>query len=175
MCMIDYTVHPDRLPFLYALDAFSVAEQLGKGLDFIQVYADFQWGRGVSAGSEDGLRCMVLAAGLDEEAWGRVQKLLHSESPAEKFRRWEGLTEGNKSFLLERGLWGVPCLRYGDVVVFGQDKLWVIERLLVQDTAILNEQHSSMGGIGSPIKNTEENKRDKDVLKAIIEHCSYKL
>jgi 2-hydroxychromene-2-carboxylate isomerase len=170
-------VHPDRLPFLHALDAFSVAEQLGRGLDFVEVYGDYQWGRGVSAGSEEGLRRMVLAAGLGEEGWGRVLQLLSSESPTEKFCRWEALTEANKGFLLERGLWGVPCLRYGDVVVFGQDKLWVIERLLQRDIKLLNEQRScsSTDEKGSRCKNREEDKRDEDVLNAIFENCSFKL
>ncbi len=36
----------------------------------------------------------------------------------------------NRNYLYERGLWGVPCLECDGRLVFGQDKLYVIERIL---------------------------------------------
>jgi hypothetical protein len=51
----------------------------------------------------------------------------------EQQQRRLDLTAPNREFLQSQGMWGVPCVRYGDILVWGQDKLWVIERAMKRD------------------------------------------
>ena len=55
---------------------------------------------------------------------GSVQTALADDS-------WRAVAEANQEELLAAGLWGVPCLRVGEgPMVWGQDRLWVIEDAL---------------------------------------------
>ena len=45
------------------------------------------------------------------------------------------LVEKNKNDLEALGLWGVPSFKYGDTIVWGQDRLWALEEaILSSDT-----------------------------------------
>ena len=105
---------------------------------------------------------MTDRAGMSGEVWEEVLQLINSESAEEKFERWEAATEENKNFLLQRGLWGVPCIRYGKVVVFGQDKLWAIERVLQQEYENGGEKEGN-----------EYSNKSTEIYEAIIKYCSY--
>lgn len=122
-------MHPDKLPFLRAFDAFGVAQKYGRECDFVENYGACQWGMGISAGTDEGLKTMLTMSGLGHK-WEEVQSVINSESPEEKFSKWEIYASENRDYITNHGLWGVPCIRYGDVLLFGQDKLWAIKHVL---------------------------------------------
>lgn len=45
------------------------------------------------------------------------------------------MTSQNAATLADHGLWGVPCIKCKDVVVWGQDKIWMIENVLREHNA----------------------------------------
>jgi 2-hydroxychromene-2-carboxylate isomerase len=129
-------VHPKRIPFLRALNAFEIASDGGLAVEFIESYGRNQWGQGISAGTDHGLELMMREATMSPEQMVTVFERINSQSPEECFSSWEMKTAENRSYLLSRGLWGVPCLKYKEVILFGQDKLWAIEKLLSVDTSL---------------------------------------
>lgn len=73
---------------------------------------------------------MMMEANMNDEQINNVFTLIKKQTFEEKFAFWEKETENNRQELFSKGLWGVPCLQYKDAIVFGQDKLWVIEKVL---------------------------------------------
>jgi 2-hydroxychromene-2-carboxylate isomerase len=129
-------VHPNRIPFLRALTAFEVASTGGLAVEFVEAYGKYQWGEGLSAGTDYGLQLMMREASMSPEQIAIVFERIRTESPEESFASWETKTAPNRSYLLSRGLWGVPCVKYNDVILFGQDKLWAIERMIAVDASV---------------------------------------
>lgn len=75
------------------------------------------WAEGVEVSSNRGLRRVVERAGID---WAKARAALEDES-------WRQEVEKNRQELQELGLWGVPSFRLGDLVTWGQDRLWLLE------------------------------------------------
>lgn len=96
------------------------AIELGLGYAFVQSFLTGVWAEGVDAGSDRGLKRLVRRAGLD---WAEMKPLLADNS-------WRQTEARNQAELLSHELWGVPSFRVGDVAVWGQDRLWVIEDAL---------------------------------------------
>ncbi len=102
----------------YSLLPWAMAQ--GRGYEFCLSFMRHVWSLGVDAGDDAGLKRIVTAAGLD---WSQARPLVGNDD-------WRAEAERNRLELLELGHWGVPCFRVGDVVVWGQDRLWVIEDAL---------------------------------------------
>jgi 2-hydroxychromene-2-carboxylate isomerase len=96
------------------------AMEQGLRYEFCLSFMEKVWSQGVDAGTDAGLKQIVDAAGLD---WTQARHLIGNED-------WRDIAEANRLALLSLGHWGVPCFRYGDVTVWGQDRLWVIEEAL---------------------------------------------
>lgn len=99
----------------YSLLPWAIAQ--GRGHEFATAFLRGVFAEGIDAGSDSGLRRIVEAAGLD---WATAQPLLGNDD-------WRAEAEANRSDMTALGLWGVPSFRVGDVAVWGQDRLWVIE------------------------------------------------
>lgn len=127
------------MPYLRAFDAYSVALKYGKEFEFVESYGVCQWGHGISAGTDEGLKKMLCMANMNEN-WEELREIIYCETDDEKFLKWEGRTAGNRDCLISRGLWGVPSVKYGDVMVFGQDKLWTLAAILQNEEAIPNKR-----------------------------------
>jgi 2-hydroxychromene-2-carboxylate isomerase len=108
----------------YALLPWAMAQ--GRGYDFFLSFMRGVWAEGVDAGSDAGLRRIVERAGL---SWAQAKPLIGNDD-------WRPEAEANRQALLALGLWGVPCFRYGDVSVWGQDRLWVIEDAMRADRGL---------------------------------------
>lgn len=104
-----------------------MAKEANKEHDFFSSVAVNVWSRGVDAGTDHGLRVIAADAGLN---WSEVESALDN---AQVEQQWRSITAANEMYLKERGYWGVPCLKYGDVLVWGQDKLWMIEEVLEEE------------------------------------------
>lgn len=96
------------------------ARDQGRGVEFCMAFMRAVWSQGVDAGADAGLRQIVQAAGLD---WQAARAIVDNQD-------WRTEAEANREELLSLGQWGVPCLRLGDTIVWGQDRLWVIEDAL---------------------------------------------
>jgi 2-hydroxychromene-2-carboxylate isomerase len=99
----------------YSLVAWAQAE--GRGFEYCLSFMRRVWSEGVDAGQTRGMQRIVEAAGLN---WQSAQKHLDSQG-------WRSEAEANRRDMIALGLWGVPSLRYEDVAVWGQDRLWAIE------------------------------------------------
>jgi 2-hydroxychromene-2-carboxylate isomerase len=105
----------------YALYAF--AEAAGKGIGFLESCARGVWAEGIRSDTDAGLKVLVERAGL---AWGQARGLLQDDS-------WRFWAQENLAEMYGHDLWGVPSFTYGEVKVFGQDRLDCIERAIVGD------------------------------------------
>lgn len=99
----------------YSLLPWAISQ--GRGFEYALSFMRAVWSQGVDAGSDAGLRRIVDSANLD---WAAARSIVGNDG-------WRVQAEANRRELLELGLWGVPCFRYGDVATWGQDRLWVIE------------------------------------------------
>ena len=93
------------------------AIEQGRGIEYFRSFMTLVWSQAVDAGSDRGLRRIVEATGLD---WAEGHRYLGD--PA-----WREEAERNREELFDLGLWGVPSFRVGDLAVWGQDRLWVVE------------------------------------------------
>ncbi len=102
----------------YAIMPYALAE--GQGMAFCIAFMQAVWSEGVDAASDGGLRRIVERAGLD---WQVAKGELANEA-------WREIEAENQAELLGLGIWGVPSFRVGQVSVWGQDRLWVIDDAL---------------------------------------------
>ncbi len=93
------------------------ASEQGMGYEFCHAFLAGVWSQGIDAGSDSGLRQIVEAAGLD---WNAARRQLETDA-------WRSEAEANRAEMMSLGVWGVPSFRVGDVITWGQDRLWVIE------------------------------------------------
>ncbi|MEO1100669.1 MAG: DsbA family protein [Pseudomonadota bacterium] len=93
------------------------AIESGRGYDFCLSFMSGVWSEGIDAGSDSGMKQIVERAGLD---WTHAKSLIGNDN-------WRETAEANRLELFDRGIWGVPSFRVGDVATWGQDRLWVIE------------------------------------------------
>lgn len=74
------------------------------------------WSRGIDVASQDGLKAVAAAAGVDDLVTMGLQNTT-----------WRDRCEANRVALGEIGLWGVPCFQLGSWSTWGQDRLWLVE------------------------------------------------
>jgi 2-hydroxychromene-2-carboxylate isomerase len=105
----------------YALYEF--AQSAGVGVEFLESYARGVWAEGIRSDTDAGLQQLVERVGLD---WQQARGLLKEDS-------WRLWVQENMAQLYGNDLWGVPSFTYGDVKVFGQDRMDCIEGAIVAD------------------------------------------
>ena len=86
--------------------------------DFVLSAGEAIWSMGVDVATDKGLRKVTAKAGL---FWPDVKLALADDS-------WRDVVEANRTDMLESGSWGVPTMRLGDYVVWGQDRDWMLVR-----------------------------------------------
>lgn len=102
---------------------YEFAKSAGKGLEFLESYARGVWSEGIRSDTDAGLQVLVQRVGLD---WQQARATLLDDS-------WRVWVQNNLAELYGNGLWGVPSFKYGDVKVFGQDRVDCIERAIVAE------------------------------------------
>jgi len=105
----------------YAL--FDYARSQGKERDFLLSFARRVNAEGVRSEMDSGMRQIVEQAGLD---WREAKPLLATCHDAGA--GWRDWAQKNLDELYRFGQWGVPCFRYRDLCVWGQDRLYRIEK-----------------------------------------------
>jgi 2-hydroxychromene-2-carboxylate isomerase len=101
---------------------YPYAESQGKGVEFLLSFSKAVNSQGIRADREEGLQVIVERCDLN---WHEAKLHLGNED-------WRVSVEKNFEELQMLGLWGVPCFRYGDVVTWGQDRLWLIEQAILK-------------------------------------------
>lgn len=105
-----------------AYSLLDVARQHDRLQEYAVAFSRAVWSQGVDTVSNAGMERIATAAGLP---WSACSTALGSE-------HWREEVEENRALLLEAGQWGVPVLRWGETVVWGQDRLWVLDQALRQ-------------------------------------------
>lgn len=102
---------------LQGLQLFLHFEHSHQQLAFLCEYGAASWARGLDVCDPAVARQAVEAAGGN---WSQAQRLLRpDEEPA-----W---VADNREALLKRGLWGVPSFGLGDLQIWGQDRMSLLE------------------------------------------------
>lgn len=103
---------------LMALWQYAVAMERER--EFLRSAGEATWSRGIDAATDRGLYQVAAMAGLP---WEGVLAALGDDS-------WRGIAAANREALAEAGAWGVPTVRIGDWLTWGQDRDWLVARRL---------------------------------------------
>ena len=100
----------------YAL--FDYAQSQGLAIEFLTSAASGAWAYGIRADTDRGLAKLVTRAGLE---WQAARPHLQKNN-------WRSWAQSNLAELYSNDQWGVPCFKFNELVVFGQDRLDRIEQ-----------------------------------------------
>ena len=76
------------------------------------------WAEGIDLATDAGMRKITGRTGL---FWPEAKASMEALA-------WRDEVDGNRVAMMESGSWGVPTLRMGDFVVWGQDRIWLMAR-----------------------------------------------
>jgi 2-hydroxychromene-2-carboxylate isomerase len=111
-----------------ALAAVEHAEELGRLPQWMRETAKATWAEGIRLDEDHGLAEVARRAGLDPKT------VLDADTGPNA--GWRATVEDNRQALLSYGLWGVPSYRVGDLALWGQDRLDVLEAALGARSAV---------------------------------------
>ena len=97
---------------------FEYAQSQKRERDFLLNAGEAIWARGVDVASDKGMRKVTGRTGL---FWPDVLAAMQGDS-------WRAAAEENCESMMASGCWGVPALRLGDFIVWGQDRDWILVR-----------------------------------------------
>jgi 2-hydroxychromene-2-carboxylate isomerase len=100
------------------LAVFYYAESEHKGRDFLLNAGTAIWSEAVDVSTDKGMRKVTGRTGL---FWPEVVAAMDSDG-------WRALAEENRESMMDSGSWGVPTMRLGDEVFWGQDRDWLLVR-----------------------------------------------
>lgn len=100
------------------LAVFQYAESEHKGRDFLANAGVAIWSEAVDVSTDKGMRKVTGRTGL---FWPDVIAAMESDE-------WRSATEANRESMMASGSWGVPTMRLGDEVFWGQDRDWLLAR-----------------------------------------------
>lgn len=114
----------------YAL--YEWAKSKGKGIRFLTAFAHGVNAEGIRAETDKGLQRILHTAALD---WDEAQQQLHN-------KQWQNWAQVNLESLQKLGFWGVPCFQYGNLAVWGHDRLWLIAEKIKLDEMQAQQQQA---------------------------------
>jgi len=100
------------------LAVYTYACSENKGREFLRNAGEAVWSQAVDVASDAGMRRVASRTGL---FWPEVVDSMQDDS-------WRESVEQNRESMMASGSWGVPTLRLGDFVVWGQDRIWLLVR-----------------------------------------------
>ncbi len=100
------------------LAVFFYAQSERRERDFLLHAGEAIWARAVDVATDKGMRKVTGRCGL---FWPDVLAAMEDES-------WRQKVEENRESMFDSGSWGVPTIRLGDFVVWGQDRDWLLAR-----------------------------------------------
>ena len=100
------------------LAVFFYAQSEKRERDFLLSAGEAIWARGIDVATDKGMRKVTGRSGL---FWPDVVAAMEDDA-------WRTVVEENGQSMLDAGSWGVPTIRLGDFVVWGQDRDWLLVR-----------------------------------------------
>ena len=100
------------------LAVYCYAASERKGRDFLLNAGVAIWSEAVDLATDKGMRKVTGRTGL---FWPDVLRAMESDD-------WREPVEANRESMMESGSWGVPTMRLGDEVFWGQDRDWLLVR-----------------------------------------------
>ena len=97
---------------------FCYAKSERREREFLLHAGEGIWAKRIDVATDKGMRKITHRCGL---FWPDVVAAIGSDD-------WRQMAEENREAMMETGCWGVPTLRLGDYVVWGQDRLWLLAR-----------------------------------------------
>ena len=113
---------PLGAPVERGLAVLEGARRSGRDTAFAASFLRGVFAEGVDAGSDRGLKHLCDRAGIE---WSEAQDWMADE-------QWRDAAEVNRQEMFDLSLWGVPSFRFGATSAWGQDRLWLIERSIIQ-------------------------------------------
>jgi len=101
-----------------SLAVFSYAESEMRGREFLMNLGEAIWAEAIDVATDAGMRKVSAKTGL---SWPDVKSAMESGS-------WRDAAVENRDSMMASGSWGVPTLRLGDFVAWGQDRDWLLVR-----------------------------------------------
>ncbi len=101
-----------------SLAVFCYAEAEQRGREFLLNAGQAVWSQGVDLATDAGMRKVAGRTGL---SWPAVLAAMEDDG-------WRELAESNRASMMASGSWGVPTLRMGDFIAWGQDRDWLLVR-----------------------------------------------
>ncbi len=86
--------------------------------DFLINAGEAIWANGVDVSTDKGMRTVTGRTGL---FWPDALAAMARDD-------WRKTAEANRESMMDSGSWGVPTMRLGDFVVWGQDRDWLLVR-----------------------------------------------
>ncbi len=88
----------------------------GRGLPFFLSFMQAVWSEGIDGTEDKGLAYALKEVGEDED-W------VNHPMPDDL---WRARAETNRQEMMALGSWGVPTFRVGNMVTWGQDRIWTV-------------------------------------------------
>ncbi len=98
--------------------AFYYAQAQGKQREFCFEAGKAIFSEAIEVASDKGMRVVTERAGL---FWPEVQASFDGDD-------WRQLVQNNRDEMTDAGLWGVPSFRIGELILWGQDRDWLLAR-----------------------------------------------
>jgi len=102
------------------LAVFRYAESENRGRDFLTNAGQAIWSEAIDVATYKGMRKVTGRTGL---FWPDVEKAMNDVE-------WRKPIEANRESMMNSGSWGVPTIRMGDFLAWGQDRDWILVRHL---------------------------------------------
>jgi 2-hydroxychromene-2-carboxylate isomerase len=102
------------------LAAFYYAKSQGRERDFLLAAGKAIWSEGVDIATDEGMEHVADGSGL---FWPELKAALAPDD-------WRAIVEQNREAMSESGVWGVPSFRVGELALWGQDRDWLLARMI---------------------------------------------
>jgi len=100
--------------------AFYYAKTQGRERDFLLAAGKAIWSQGIDVAEDEGMEHIAERSGL---FWPDVKAALTLED-------WREGAEVNRKVMTEAGVWGVPSFKIGELALWGQDRDWLLARMI---------------------------------------------
>lgn len=98
--------------------AFYYAKSQGRERDFLLAAGKAIWAEGVDVAEDEGMTHVAERSGL---FWPELKAALSLDD-------WRAAAEENRAVMTEAGVWGVPSFKVGALILWGQDRDWLLAR-----------------------------------------------
>ena len=100
------------------LAVFQYAESEHRAREFLVNAGTAIWAEAIDVATDEGMRKVTGRTGL---FWPDVEAAMQADD-------WREPIEANRESMMESGSWGVPTVRMGDFILWGQDRDWLLIR-----------------------------------------------